>query len=240
MTTVSDPTAGHEVEVRPGQPGSYQSVCSAGDWASGDKLPRHAAEDVFELHLDELRREARLAPLRRRVDRLATITYAGWYAAPCRDLAVRLADAMLTAAAKVHPGATLAEFDNVTSIVSGCFDVASTLLARRSGEPLAPERAAELLDLLVDELAARHIAATRHGYGVVLDERPGPVMSTWRYPLLVAVRSEPPWDIMRDVPSGLTQAAHVYSTLDDEGVRGVADLIAEFAAGGVPDPFADR
>jgi hypothetical protein len=200
---------------------------------------KEAATEDEQREAAEQERE-RLALLRRRVDRLATVTFAGWYAAPCRDLAVRLADAMLTAAAKVHPGATLDEFDNVTGIVTGCFDVASTLLGRRRAEALPAGRAAELLDLLVVELAARHIAADRRGYTVVLRDRPGPVMSRWRYPLLVALHSDPAWDIMRDVPSGPTRAAHLYSTFDDEGVRGVADLIAECAAGNAPDPFADR
>lgn len=173
--------------------------------------------------------------IRARVDGLADARRAGWYTRPVRDLAARLADAMLTAATDVDPRATLAVFDTTIGVAGACLDVAATVVGREP--PLSAVTRESLLVRLVAALAERGILATRRGGAVMLDEKPGPVMSRWRWPLQISLYAEPAWDLTLAAPSGFTSVVALYSTFDTAGVDGIADMVAALTVGDLPDPF---
>lgn len=231
--------AEHVIFTRRSQPDSddYQSICSCQKWQTGEKLPRRVAESMGRFHvLDEkknARAAARRAPLRTRIDRLATISRTSWYTAPVRDAAVRMLDDMLIAAG-TH-GATLHDFDTVTDLAGACLDIVAT--KGRRGEVTA-EDALGLIGALLAALTERSVDATRTGYTVKLTDQPGPVLSRYRYPLVISLHTHG-WDLSI-ATAGSSPVAAVYTPPTIEGAEAIADMVAALAAGELPDPFSTR
>lgn len=215
----------------------WRAVCSCGEFATGDRLPKHAAESLGEGHLTVMARVAatdeRLAPLRARIDRTADRTRAALYAPSVRAMAVRMLDGMLTAAAAVDGRATLDAFDAVITLAGGCLDVTSSII-RRGVDTLDDPEVRRLIGVVVQTLAEQHNITARQtaNIAILYDRAPNK-----RWNIAVELGGDG-WGVMYD-QRGPSPVAMIYAPFNDLGAREVAALLADVHHG-VTNPFLGR
>lgn len=198
--------AGHDEASR-----VWRIACSYLDAeAEAEAAERQAAAEL----------EARLAPLRARIDSAAAFNVGSLYTAPIRDAAVWLLHDMLAAA---EPrGVTLDDFAQVTDLPRACLNVVATMSISADRLPADKATAFKLLDALEAELVARGIEVACSGLTVQIpDER----LPTAGELVAVTLNAGGGWELVL-VDTG-TRAARIFAPFDGTGTAAIADMIAE-------------